>query len=178
MNIVSLFSLKLLTHNVPKWSDTLSKSCSIFKVCLTILRHYALKGLILFQKDVSWSNVNRRQFRFEGFPSFKNILKPSIDSPVGKFLSNILGISNTGTGIETAWANFFGVIGVLVKSIRNLILKLGVASNKLLKRTVGLHMDSSVTKSTKFHLLCFYCAYSKIPFYTFLQEFHNFVRAL
>ena len=92
-------------HNVPKWSDTLSKSCSIFKVYLTILEHYALKGLILFQKDVSWSNVNRRQFRFESFPSFKNILKPSIDPPVGKFLSNILGISNSGTGIKTAWPN-------------------------------------------------------------------------
>ena len=36
-----------LKHNVPKWSDTLQKSCSkcckIFKVCLTILAHYALK---------------------------------------------------------------------------------------------------------------------------------------
>ena len=33
-------------HNGPKWSDTLSKSCSIcckiFKVCLTILGHYPL----------------------------------------------------------------------------------------------------------------------------------------
>ena len=39
-----------LMHNVPKWSDTLHKSCSkcckIFKVCLTILVHYALKVLI------------------------------------------------------------------------------------------------------------------------------------
>ena len=38
-----------LMHNVPKWSDRLLKSCSIcckiFKVCLTILGHYALKGL-------------------------------------------------------------------------------------------------------------------------------------
>ena len=37
-----------LMHNVPKWSDTLSRSCSIcckiFKVCLTILGYYALKG--------------------------------------------------------------------------------------------------------------------------------------
>ena len=37
-----------LMHNVPKWSDTLQKSCSkcckLFKVCLTILGHYALKG--------------------------------------------------------------------------------------------------------------------------------------
>ena len=37
-----------LMHNVPKWSDTLQKSWSkcfkIFKVCLTILEHYALKG--------------------------------------------------------------------------------------------------------------------------------------
>ena len=37
-----------LMHNVPKWPDTLQKSCSkcfkIFKVCLTILEHYALKG--------------------------------------------------------------------------------------------------------------------------------------
>ena len=37
-----------LIHNVPKWSDTHLKSCSIcckiFKVCLTILGHYALKG--------------------------------------------------------------------------------------------------------------------------------------
>ena len=34
-----------LMHNVPKWSDTLQKSCSkIFKVCLTILGHYALKA--------------------------------------------------------------------------------------------------------------------------------------
>ena len=38
----------LLMHNVPKWSDTLlkcySKCCIIFKVCLTNLEHYALKG--------------------------------------------------------------------------------------------------------------------------------------
>ena len=37
-----------LMHNVQKWSDTLSKSCSKccknFKVCLTILGHYPLKG--------------------------------------------------------------------------------------------------------------------------------------
>ena len=37
-----------LMHNVLKWSDTLQKSCSIcckiFKVCLTILRRYALRG--------------------------------------------------------------------------------------------------------------------------------------
>ena len=37
-----------LMHNVPKWLDTLQKSCSkcckIFKVYLTILGHYALKG--------------------------------------------------------------------------------------------------------------------------------------
>ena len=35
-------------HNVPKWSDALLKSCSIcckiFKMCLTILGQYALKG--------------------------------------------------------------------------------------------------------------------------------------
>ena len=36
-------SLNPLMHNVPKWSDILQKSCS-FKVCLTILGHYALKG--------------------------------------------------------------------------------------------------------------------------------------
>ena len=40
-------------HNVPKWSDRLKKSCSkcckIFKVCLTFLEHYALKG-----KKPSW----------------------------------------------------------------------------------------------------------------------------
>ena len=37
-----------LMHNIPKWSDTLQKSCSIcrkiFKVCLTNLGHYTLKG--------------------------------------------------------------------------------------------------------------------------------------
>ena len=41
-----------LIHNIPKWSDTLwsdtpkwpGKCCKINKVCLTILRHYALKG--------------------------------------------------------------------------------------------------------------------------------------
>ena len=34
-------------HNVPKWSGTLAarcKYCKIFKECLAILRHYALKG--------------------------------------------------------------------------------------------------------------------------------------
>ena len=40
--------LNPLMHNVPKWSDTLQKSCSkcckIFKVRLTILEHYALKS--------------------------------------------------------------------------------------------------------------------------------------
>ena len=37
-----------LLYNVPRWSDTLERSrtkcCKIFKVCLTILRCYALKG--------------------------------------------------------------------------------------------------------------------------------------
>ena len=37
-------------HDLPNWSDTLKKSCSkccnIFKVCLTILGHYALKGYV------------------------------------------------------------------------------------------------------------------------------------
>ena len=37
-------------HNIPKWSDTLLKSycicCKIFKVCQTILGHYALKGWV------------------------------------------------------------------------------------------------------------------------------------
>ena len=41
-------SINSLMYNIPKWSDTLWKSCSkcckIFKVCLTILEHYALKG--------------------------------------------------------------------------------------------------------------------------------------
>ena len=41
-------SINPLMHNVPKWSDTLEKSCGkcckIFKVCLTILGHYALNG--------------------------------------------------------------------------------------------------------------------------------------
>ena len=41
-------SINRLMHNVPKSSDTLSKSCSkfckILKVCLTILGHYELKG--------------------------------------------------------------------------------------------------------------------------------------
>ena len=42
----TLESVKSLMLNVPKWSDTLQKSCSkcckIFKVCLTILGHYIL----------------------------------------------------------------------------------------------------------------------------------------
>ena len=37
-----------LMHNVPKWLDTLQKSCrkccKTFKVCLTIFGRYALKG--------------------------------------------------------------------------------------------------------------------------------------
>ena len=41
-------TLDPLMHNVSKWSNTLQKSCSIcckiFKVCLTILEQYALKG--------------------------------------------------------------------------------------------------------------------------------------
>ena len=40
--------LNPLMHNVPKWSDTLWKSYSIFykifKICVTILGHYVLKG--------------------------------------------------------------------------------------------------------------------------------------
>ena len=44
----SLSIINPLMNNVLKWLDTLQKSCSkcckIFKVCLTILRHYALKG--------------------------------------------------------------------------------------------------------------------------------------
>ena len=44
-----------LMHNVPKWSDTLQKSCSkcckIFRVYLTILGHYALKGWLTIVSD-------------------------------------------------------------------------------------------------------------------------------
>ena len=43
-----LQGLNPLVHNVPNWSNTLEKSysicCKIFKVCLTILGHCALKG--------------------------------------------------------------------------------------------------------------------------------------
>ena len=50
---VSVCTVNLLIDNVPKWSDTLSKSCSKMqnanakckcKVCLTILGQYASKG--------------------------------------------------------------------------------------------------------------------------------------
>ena len=48
LNIPDLNGFNPLMHNVPKWSDTLLKSCSIyckiFKVCLTILGQYALKS--------------------------------------------------------------------------------------------------------------------------------------
>ena len=41
--------LNLLMRNIPKWSDTIQKSCSnsfkIFKMCLTILKYYAFKRL-------------------------------------------------------------------------------------------------------------------------------------
>ena len=44
--------IKLAMQNVPKWSDTLKKFCSIFckivKVWLTILEHYALKDWSYF----------------------------------------------------------------------------------------------------------------------------------
>ena len=50
-SLYNLFVIKKfnpLMLNVPKWYDTLLKSCSIcckiFKVSLTILGHYALKG--------------------------------------------------------------------------------------------------------------------------------------
>ena len=36
-----------LLHNVEKWSNILQKSCEhrkIFKVCLAIFQHYAIKG--------------------------------------------------------------------------------------------------------------------------------------
>ena len=48
LNIGLALSINHVKHNVSKWSDTLQKSCSkcckIFKVCLTILGHYAIKG--------------------------------------------------------------------------------------------------------------------------------------
>ena len=53
-NSSSLLSLSvfnpLMNNNVPKWSDTLLKYCNIWckilKMCLTVLGHYAIKGLI------------------------------------------------------------------------------------------------------------------------------------
>ena len=46
--LIKVDHLNPLMHNVPKWPDTLLKSCSkyckIFKVCLTILGQYAFKG--------------------------------------------------------------------------------------------------------------------------------------
>ena len=43
-----MIGINPLMHNVPKWSDALLKSCSkcrkIFKLRLTMLGHYVLKG--------------------------------------------------------------------------------------------------------------------------------------
>ena len=51
-----LFDFNPLMRNAPKWSDTFlksySKCCRIFKVCLTILGHYALKGWIRFDSKL------------------------------------------------------------------------------------------------------------------------------
>ena len=48
--LISEDLLHPLMHHVPKWSETLEESCSkcckTFTVCLTILGHYALKGLM------------------------------------------------------------------------------------------------------------------------------------
>ena len=45
--LVLLLVFNPLIHDVPKWSGTLKKSCSIccnvFEVCQTILGHYTLK---------------------------------------------------------------------------------------------------------------------------------------
>ena len=53
LSIIFCSALKPLMHNVLKWSDILLKSCSIcfkiFKACLTVSRHYALKGKILIR---------------------------------------------------------------------------------------------------------------------------------
>ena len=47
-------------HNIPKWSYTLySKYCKIFKVCLTILEHYALKVNTTtrnWENQMDWGN--------------------------------------------------------------------------------------------------------------------------
>ena len=58
-------------HNVAKWSDTFlksySKCCKIFKVCLTILGHYALKDLktstFLESRSPSYSSKSIHQMK-------------------------------------------------------------------------------------------------------------------
>ena len=45
--ILTISKLNPLMHNIPKqthFKNLAAKSCKIFKVCLTILEHYALKG--------------------------------------------------------------------------------------------------------------------------------------
>ena len=50
MIIVNLYPVNTLMYNVLKWSDKLEKSCpkccKIFKVCMTMLGYYALKGYV------------------------------------------------------------------------------------------------------------------------------------
>ena len=57
--------LNPLMHNVPKWSDTLLKSWNncykIFKVCLTILGHYALKGEELTDSNLIYQKKKKER---------------------------------------------------------------------------------------------------------------------
>ena len=78
MILLDEFVLNPLMQNVPKWSDTLKKSCNIwckvFKVCLTILGHYVLKGK--FQSGISDFDKGKKiaDHLFQRFP-VKLILK-------------------------------------------------------------------------------------------------------
>ena len=49
-------------HNVPKWSD---KCCKIFKVCLTILGNYALKGSWPIRQKWLLETNSRLQFKIQ-----------------------------------------------------------------------------------------------------------------
>ena len=66
-------NLTCLMHDVPKWSNALSKSsdicCKILKMCLTILGRYALKGHITYSLGINLITLTHNA------PNWLNTLK-------------------------------------------------------------------------------------------------------
>ena len=103
--------------------------CNPVKTLPIILHIFLRSYAIPFQTNVSCSDVIEGHFVFMVFHHHLHLSRSSIDS---------LGVPNKERDTDTLWAYLFGVTDVLIKLLNDVRLRLGVAGDKLLKRTADL----------------------------------------